>query len=395
MRLRIIPFSLLILLTPLFSGCQNNDPNYEKIIYSDGTEEIVKKTTIVSKLKDGGEFSILPDPWMEYRRTYTEYTDVHYYYQEGLEITTPEEIVLRWTDENSCSNYSILLADNKKMENAVRLECEFSTYFNFTDLFAGTHYYYQIEAHHEDRTVVSKRYSFKTVDFFRTINIAAVLNGRDLGNKKTKDGKKLVKQGLIYRTANFDGVGRKGQEQATNIYGIKTDLDLREQGLVDESPLGPEVQYINNGVGDSGSPYYVSETNGVNVPEYQQAMRDNLKVLAKPDNYPLAFHCAVGRDRTGTLAATLYLLLGVELDQIRQDYAVSFFSKACNTDPNAFDACIAGFENLMKYYSRYKVNVGSDDADIYERTETYCLNIGVSKDEISSIRNLLLEDIKK
>ena len=66
------------------------------------------------------------------------------------------------------------------------------------DLFAGSHYYYQIHAHYSDKTIISRRFDFKTVDFFRLINIDGVQNGRDLGNKKTVDGTKRIKQGLVY-----------------------------------------------------------------------------------------------------------------------------------------------------------------------------------------------------
>ena len=119
--------------------------------------------------------------------------------------------------------------------------------------------------------------------------------------------------------------------------------------------------------------------------------KESLNILADKDNYPLAFHCAVGRDRTGTFALTLLLLLGVDKDQIRQDYVVSFFSKACNQGID-FEAYVTQMEYLLKYYDRYKGGAQSPDIDIYQRTENYCLYIGLSKDEIASIRDILLED---
>lgn len=390
MRMKICPFLLLVALTPFFNSCQQNEGNYEKVIYSDGKEEINKKATINSQLPNGKEISIIPDEWMEYCGS-KDYKSITNYYVENKEISYPKNIRINWDILEEPRYYTFLLSDNKQMDNAISYEVD-GRGIVFSDLFAGTHYYYQIKATYVGKTIISKRFDFKTTDSFRTIRIGGVLNGRDLGNKKTKDGKKRVKQGLIYRTANLDFVNVSGITQATEIYKIKTDLDLREQGPT-ESPLGPSVNYINNGVSEKGSPYYVSQFTGVNVPEYQQAMRDNLKVFANKDNYPMVFHCAVGRDRTGTLAITLLLLLGINLDQIKQDYAVSFFSRACN--PESFEAYDESMNNLFKYYERYKGGDLPDSASIYQRVEQYCLHVGLSKDEITSIREILLEDIKK
>ena len=261
-------------------------------------------------------------------------------------------------------------------------------YFELENLFANKQYFYQIKAHYDDYYVLSKRFDFKTTDYFRTIKIDGVLNCRDLGNKETIDGKKRVKQGLVYRTANFDDIKPNGKNQAIEKYGIKTDLDLREKGPT-ESPIGSNVRYINNGVGIYGSPLYVSYDTGVNNAEYQNAMRDNLKVFTDKNNFPLAFHCAVGRDRTGTLAITLYLILGIDLYQIKEDYAVSFFSKACNT--YTYSDYEQALENLFKYYEHFKGDDGKDKRNIYQRVEQYCYHIGLSKNDISAIRENLLE----
>ena len=389
-RLKLSPICLLVLLAPLCAGC-NGESNYETIIYNNGSVKTVKKPTIKSTTKDGKEVSILPEEWMMFYKDSKDVSNVQKYYLPGVELSDPQSFTVRWTNENETSDYTFLLSDNKRMDNVVSYQLS-QKQIELKDLFAGTHYYYQIKAKYEDRTVVSKRFDFKTSDFIRTIKIDGVYNCRDLGNKKTNDGKKRVKQGLIYRTANFDSVTSKGKTQALETYHIKTDLDLREQGPT-QSPLGEDVQYINNGVGVYGSPLYVSMDNGVNASEYQVAMRDNLKVLANKDNYPLAFHCAVGRDRTGTLAFTLYLLLGVKVEQIKQDYAVSFFSRACNGEEVDVDAYVATMENLFKYFYFYKGGAQSNDIDIYQRAENYCLHIGLSKDEIDSIRNILLETV--
>ena len=392
MRIKLRQFCLLIILIPFCSGCSlKKEKNYERIVYSDGREEINNEPTIESLISDGEVVSILPSEWMEFYEKRTSVRDVDYYNLPGSEICSPKPVEVGWSNKNESSKYTFLLSTNKEMNDYVAIESDIAK-VKLEDLFAGTTYYYQIKAQYEDHYVLSKRFNFKTADFIRTIHIDNVLNTRDIGNKKTNDGKKRIKQGLVYRTANFDDVSAKGKTQAIEKYGIKTDLDLREQGPT-ESPLGQSVNYINNGVSTYGSPLYVSYDNGVNCAEYQVAMRDNLKVFADKNNFPLAFHCAVGRDRTGTLAITLYLLLGIDIEQIKMDYAVSFFSKACNT--YSFSDYENAMDNLFKYFEHYKGGNISDKDNIYKRVEAYCLHVGLSKDEISEIRNNLLEDIKK
>lgn len=389
MRLRITPLYFVLVLVPFFSACKKSEPNYEKIIYPNGDEEVVKKSTINSLTPDGKEVSILPPEWISFYNHSDDLSNIESYYSPGQENCSPLSYTVRWTNDNPSTNYQFLISNNKQMNDPLIFDTE-GAYYELKDLYAGTDYYYQIKALYEDKTILSKRFYFKTTDYMRTIKIDGVFNTRDLGNKKTNDGKKKVKQGLVYRTANFDSVTSKGVTQAIEQYGIKTDLDLREKGLMEESPLGSQVKYINNGVGDYGSPYYVSVDTGVNVPLYQEAMRDNLKVFANINNYPLAFHCAVGRDRTGTLAITLLLLLGIKQEQIKHDYVVSFFSKACNSE--SVDGYLASMNYLFMYYEKYKGDETKDKDDVYKRVESYCLHIGVTKEEINSIRSILLEN---
>ena len=387
MRPGIRHLCLLIMVVPFCGGCASPKLKQERVFYPDGKEKVNKEETIESLVPNGKEMSILPDEWMEYRSNSTAPGDVDGYFVKEKEISAPQPVTIRWTNKNETSKYTFILSDNDAMKNSKSFETD-KTYFDIEDLYANTQYFYQIKAQYDDYYVLSKRFDFKTVDYFRTINIAGVKNARDLGNKKASNGKKRVKQGLVYRMAELDGVTTQGKRDALQKYGIKTDLDLRAKGPT-ESPLGPNVNYINNGEGKYGSPHYVSQFYGVNVDFYQGPMRDNLKVFADKSNYPIAFHCSVGRDRTGTLAVTLLLILGVDLYQIREDFAVSFFSSACNY--YTFSDYEESLENLFKYYEHFKGDDGKDTGNIYKRVEKYCCHIGLSKNDISAIRENLLE----
>ena len=51
-------------------------------------------------------------------------------------------------------------------------------------------------------------------------------------------------------------------------------------------------------------------------------------LLARPGTYPVVFHCAVGKDRTGVVAAMVLDLLGVGHDLIVHDYTLSALGMA-------------------------------------------------------------------
>ena len=362
-----------ILLSLLLSSCKKEiDPIEERmsneyIVYPDGSESKNDSPLITTNVKDEKEITILPSEWMAYYKESDDYMSIRYSYTEGEEDVTPNPLTIVWNSKKQPTQYNFKISTNRKMENPVEYTLDSNT-IQLTDLYAGTHYYYQIHAVFIDKTVVSKRFDFKTVDFFRTIKIDGVYNGRDLGNKKTFDGKKVFKQGLVYRTANFDSVTSTGKLDAINKYGIKTDLDLREREYGDVSPLSEQVQYINNG-GDNkyGSPHYTSSDYGLKNELYQAVMKENLKVFADNNNFPVAFHCAVGRDRTGT----------------------SYFSKACNN--TSLDDYVNQMESTLKYFTYYRSKAGDNSGNIYHRAENYCLDIGLTQADINSIRSNLLE----
>lgn len=53
------------------------------------------------------------------------------------------------------------------------------------------------------------------------------------------------------------------------------------------------------------------------------AFVEGLRLLAEPDHLPALFHCAVGKDRTGILAALTLHLVGVPDEGVAADYARS------------------------------------------------------------------------
>src|SRR4029434_6408498 len=58
-------------------------------------------------------------------------------------------------------------------------------------------------------------------------------------------------------------------------------------------------------------------------PEFGKRLVDSLELIADRNNHPLVFHCSVGKDRTGVLAAMLLAAAGVLDEDMIHDYTLS------------------------------------------------------------------------
>lgn len=263
----------------------------------------------------------------------------------------------------------------------------------------GTRYYwrvcgYKAEGKHTKKTVVSAVGSFVTEDQAPRWMAyeGSTGNFRDWGGWKTVDGRR-VKQGIIYRSQGLNhnsedgGVtpGRKrltmaDQDYALNVLKIKTDLDQRSTGetaRMTESPLGPQVQYINNPSSAYGGIY--SEGG-------KKAMAANFRVFCNPDNYPITFHCIGGADRAGSLAWVLKGAAGVSQHDADVDWEQTFYPRLPNCDfykrPDWLDFPALG-KGLLKY--------GKDGDSFQTRIELYLQDCGITMEEINAFRAIVLE----
>ena len=247
------------------------------------------------------------------------------------------------------------------------------------DLYPGTEYYWRITCTYGSETKSSQVRSFKTLDAPRTVYIPGVSNVRDLGGKKTTDGRR-VKYGLVFRGADFAHLTDDGKRKAVDILGIKTELDLRSSVKNGKSPLGDDIKYIS-----VTAPYYT----GISAADADKALVEELRAFADPDNYPIYFHCSLGRDRTGTLAFILLALLDVNETEMYMDYEVSFFSDmggyVDTTAPSYMVSQLTALKNIIML--KNKKTAG-------ENVAAYLLKCGLTQQEIDAIRANLLEDVK-
>lgn len=289
----------------------------------------------------------------------------------NAEICTPKGVLLRWRGPED--TYTVKVSKDASMKNARK----YTTTKNELEIFnleTGTTYYWQVEAGGKTSPVAT----FTTKAMPRYLKIDGVRNMRDLGGYLTTEGTP-IKQGLIYRSANFDSITKRGKTELIEGIGLKTDLDLRgKSGDVATAPLGDEVQHIQAAI-----QWYT----GVFPEEEAKVVADAFKVLAKEENYPVAFHCAIGRDRTGTVAVLLLGLLGVDEETAMRDYLMSMHSTAGGYTPAVHGNLYASMSAFMDGLESY----AKKGASFQKQVEGYLLEAGVTQAEIKAIRNILLE----
>jgi protein-tyrosine phosphatase len=296
-------------------------------------------------------------------------------------------IPMQWafSGERGKIHYELHVAENSHFRNEKVIQAPHSRY-NLCNLEIGKTYYWKVAAvNNEDGTSIESETRSFTVDALtpRVLNVPKVDNFRDLGGRRGLEGR-LIPQGLIFRCSGFNNNSSDGgktpgaprfTEEGLRIIReelkIKTDLDLRSHGetaRMTTSPLGEDVNYINISTVCYAPTFTKS---GMDI------MAQNFRVFTKPENYPIAFHCIAGADRTGSLAVLLEALLGVDRDEIMRDYVLtSFFT----TRPHANgDILLNGLDHF-----------GKPEESLSVKAERYFMEAGITPEEILSFRTIVL-----
>ena len=165
----------------------------------------------------------------------------------------------------------------------------------------------------------------------------ALINVRELGGMPLAGGK-TFRKGIFLRSGSPEWL-TKEQVNEVKDYGVKTVIDLRGEAEVAQSPnpfaKDPDVTFYNipllngnpNNTRDETMEYIRTHTLGDYYVIIAEEMGDRLvkimRILLNSDGL-LLFHCQHGKDRTGVVAALLYLICGASRENIISNYKVSY-----------------------------------------------------------------------
>ena len=248
------------------------------------------------------------------------------------------------------------------------------------NLLRNTKYYVRITATANGITRQAES-SFKTADIGpRVMTVGGITNVRDLGGYETSFGKTTL-QGLAFRGAQLDikGVSRltaQGAELLGTDIALGLEIDLRtasETGGLTKSVV-TSAKYLNSRIGSYTAAFSSDQ---------KELFRQIFASYADVNNYPIYVHCVYGADRTGTVCYILNALLGVDEKTLIQDYEFTTFSDA------GLRSAATNAE-MKAFLSSFCALSGDTPA---EKAENYLLSIGVTSEEISTIRGIFFGEI--
>ena len=229
--------------------------------------------------------------------------------------------------------------------------------------------------------------SFRTAGSIHQVYFAdKARNSRDLGGWKTLDGKTVAYR-KIYRGMRLQGYVTSEGKAEFRAAGIKAELDLREKSSSSagtSSYIGKDIAFYMADITDG---YVKMLTN------YKDNVKGSFEFLAQcmRENKPVYFHCAIGRDRTGTFAMLVLGLLGVSEGDIAKDYELTYFAPdGISTNDGGTFQYTRTKSSAYAAISKHIWNFGKPT--FKQCVEAYLLSIGVSQKDMDDIYNAMVID---
>jgi protein-tyrosine phosphatase len=176
-----------------------------------------------------------------------------------------------------------------------------------------------------------------------------VANFRDLGGHTTRDGRR-VRRGRLYRSGHLGHATERDVETLASlglrrVFDFRTETDIALDGRdrlppgVDRVQLpmpdpaaGDDIRSMIESSGPealedlfgSGRAEAMMERSAAGlVRERRRPYAGFLAALAEPESVPALFHCSAGKDRAGWAASVVLLALGVDEDEVVEQYLLS------------------------------------------------------------------------
>ena len=248
----------------------------------------------------------------------------------------------------------------------------------------------------------------------RNVNVPDVQNFRDLGGYPVYARHKQVRWGMLYRSAQIDLTQPATRDKLNNL-GIRTLIDLRDTSeysrtASDTLPGQPRVVHIPIHAGNladiltgidresiqSDTVYRIVERiNRHIVAVHASDFRRIFDILLDEDNYPAVIYCTTGKGRTGIAAALLLSALGVNEEDVMDDYRLSnrYFDIPAATS-YAYELPTRSQEALTTVYSAREgfLDAAKDEIEhAYGSVDDYLRRaVGLEKEDLKQLRKILL-----
>jgi protein-tyrosine phosphatase len=167
----------------------------------------------------------------------------------------------------------------------------------------------------------------------RLIALERAFNFRDLGGYQSSQGGQ-VRWRRIFRADSLSTL-TDGDHRVLADLSIATVIDLRTHKEAERfGKIRPSEAYAYHHLPMAdvlpdttdtrwSSPEFVAARYRDILADADACVQSTLSIAADPGSYPLVFHCAAGKDRTGIVAVIILALLGVGREDIIADYMLT------------------------------------------------------------------------
>lgn len=234
----------------------------------------------------------------------------------------------------------------------------------------------------------------------RHLPLEGSYNIRDIGGYVTVDGyqtswKKILRSDSLHRLP-------PASQQALIDYGVKTIIDLRYSSEVNNKPTvfaeSSQIKYLNiplfenelleqlKSLKTQAENYYVW------LDSCQAQFRKILETIIQSLQSPVLIHCTGGKDRTGLTIALLLSVANVPEKTIVEDFVLSGDYLAPMFAPLLPKAIELGYAYMFECRAETLLDTFKYLDEKYEGVIGYLHTIGLTNEQISLLRDLLVED---
>ncbi|MGU3411308.1 tyrosine-protein phosphatase [Microbacterium sp. M1A1_1b] len=159
----------------------------------------------------------------------------------------------------------------------------------------------------------------------RSAAVSGTFNLRDLGGLRTTDGRTVV-TGRLFRSGSLAGLDNQGRGQLDAL-GVRSVIDLRSDAerlaapdaLVGSAVRATAIPMLAGAASTMTTVPTVSELYRHLLDDEPAAVAEAVRRVAR-DEPGVLVHCSAGKDRTGVVIALVLLAVGVDPEDVLDDY---------------------------------------------------------------------------
>ena len=230
----------------------------------------------------------------------------------------------------------------------------------------------QWQSHHLERS--NDRADYPDLTDAEFANFRAVSTGNLLEN-------------TLYRSTSpiSDELGRNTYaDAAAEEAGVKTFINLSDSEEVAKAYSGYEGSYYS-----TQNVIYLDMPVSFTSDAFQAGLADGYRYMAENEG-PYLIHCLEGKDRTGMAIAILELFTGATLDEMLDDYMVTYYNFYGVTEADSAyavileDNIVANLQIMLDVEDLY-----AEDLNLEEEAVSYLQEIGLTDAEIAALKDRL------